>query len=117
MIDKIIAKLTALYPDIPVYGDEITEEEVRISKSYFIYRDTNQIRPGANGRGLYKTFLLFYVTVERNEIDIVDLAVNLTDGTGLSFRGSEEDFGKIGDEDKTAFMVTLSFGYLARKCI
>ena len=116
MIDKIIAKLTELHPTIPVYGDEITEEELKISKSYFIYRNTNQIRPGTNGRGLYRTFLLFYITVERNEIDIATLVTELSDGTGLTFRNSDEDFGKIGEEDKTAFMVTMNFGYPVRKC-
>lgn len=116
MIDKIIAKLTELHPTIPIYSDEITEEEIRVSKSYFIFRNTNQLRPGANGRGLYRTFLLFYITVERNEIDIATLATELADGTGLTFRNSDEDFGKIGDEDKTAFMVTLNFGYPVRKC-
>ena len=115
-IDKVITKLNTLHPDIPVFSSEITKEEVDSSSSYFIYRDSHQLSRGETGRGLYRKFFVFYVTAERREIDIVALSDELQDGTGLYFLDSEEDFGKMADEDRSMMMVTLNFRYMVRKC-
>lgn len=115
-IDKVITKLNTLHPDVPVFSSEITEEEVKSSSSYFIYRDSNQLSRGESGRGLYRRFFLFYVTSERKEIDFVTLTDELQDATGLYFLDSEEDFGKMAEEDRSMMMVTLNFRYMVRKC-
>lgn len=116
MIDKLLAILTELHPDIPVYSDEITEEERLNSQSFFIYRNTNRYRRGQNGRGLYRDLDLFYVTIEQKEIDIAMLVESVSERTPLFFSTSEEDFGKMLDTDKSAFMVTMTFSYPVRKC-
>lgn len=118
MIDKLIALLATLHPDIPVYGNEITEEERLISQSFFIYRNTNRYSTGANGRGLYRELDLFYITAEQLEIDIADLVTQITDKMPmLALSGStQEDFAKAQETDRTALMVTMTFRYMARKC-
>ena len=116
MIDKLIALLTELHSDIPVYSDEITEEERLANKSFFIYRNSNRFRRGQNGRGLYRDLDLFYVTIEQKEIDIATLVESISEKTPLFFSTSEEDFGRLADMDKTAFMVTMTFSYPVRKC-
>ena len=116
MIDKLIAKQNELHPEIPVYSDEITEEERLANQSFFIYRNSNRYRRGQSGRGLFRELDLFYVTVEQKEIDIATLVESISEATPLFFSTSEEDFGKMADTDKAAFMVTMTFSYPVRKC-
>lgn len=116
MISKIITKLNTLHPTLPIYGNEIMEEEVNTSPSYFLYRNTNRMKRGANGRGLYREFNLFFVTTEGLEIDIATIAETLSDGTGLYFVNSEEDYGKLMAIDKSAMMITMTFTYPVKVC-
>ena len=117
MIDKLLSVLNALHPDIPVYGDEITEEERLINRSFFIYRNSNRFRRGQNGRGLLRELDLFYVTIDKKEIDIAGLIDGIVGATNASFTGpSQEDIGKIDGTDDTAFMVTMTFSYIVRRC-
>ena len=116
MIDKLIAILNELHPDIPIYSDDITEEERLEHQSFFIYRNSNRYRRGNTGRGLYRELDLFYVTVEQKEINIGALVETISDKTPLFFSTSEEDFGKLVDLDKTAFMVTMTFSYPVKAC-
>lgn len=117
MIDKLLAILSELHPDIPVYSDGITEEEGLNSQSFFIYRNSNRYSTGQNGRSLMRELDLFYVTVEQKEIDVGALIDNINGLTILHFiPPSQEDFGKMADTDKTAFMVTMTFSYPVRKC-
>lgn len=112
IVDRLIAVLTKLYQEIPIYADDITEEERLASKSFFIYRNSNRYRRGESGRGLIRELDLFYVTVEQKEIDIGAVI----EAVPFHFLGSQEDFGKMAETDTTAMMVTMTFSYPASRC-
>lgn len=116
MINKLLSVLTALHPDIPVYGDDITEEERRTAKTFFIYRDPHLYTKSAEGRGLYRDFHLYFLTMEQKEIDIGELIAEIEDRTTLRLKDTDEDFGKMEDTDQTALMVSMYFRRLVRKC-
>lgn len=112
IVDRLIAVLTKLYPEIPIYADDITEEERLGSKSLFMYRNSNRYRASESGHGLIRELYLSYVTVERKEIDIGAVITAVP----FHFLDSSEEFAKMEGTDATAMLVTMTFSYPASRC-
>ena len=115
-LEKALDNLRAEFPDIPIFGNEISERETDEHRSLFFYLELDEYRKGTGGRGLIKTFHMAYLTREDKRIDVLKMIEAMETGTGLTFQDSTVDRGKIERTDEDAYMVQLRFTYQVRMC-
>lgn len=110
-LEKIVSRLDAF--GYPVFHLDLNKDEWRDNKSFFVYDDNGEVRPGTSRLQYSIDFTLMFITLEDAEINIIEVIENLA-GTGLIFDGAVPESPKVKDTDKVAKAITWTFHRVVR---